>query len=251
MHRLGGAGLAAFDRQEASRRGFAELSTELSRAQVDSLHNQLDQFRTALQRFATQHRESIRSDPRFRREFERMCAAIGVDPLAGPRRGGWWAELLGTADWTYELGVQVVDICVSTRERNGGLVDMNELIRLLSRLRGVGGGQITEEDVVRAIKTLKPLGAGYEVIDVGGGRKVVRSVPKELDADQAAVLAIAHDEGGRVVEDFLVRRNGWTRERAHTALENMYLRDGLCWVDDQDKEYGRSYWVPSAMQWNE
>lgn len=251
MHRLGGAGLAAFDRHEQSRRGFAELSTELSRAQVDSLHNQLAQFRGALQRFAAQHRESIRSDPRFRREFERMCAAIGVDPLAGPRRGGWWAELLGAADWTYELGVQLVDICVSTRERNGGLIDMAELVRLLGRLRGVAGGQITEDDVVRAIKTLKPLGAGYEVIDVGEGRKMVRSVPKELDADQAVVLAVAQEEGGRVVEDFLVKRKGWTKERARTALENMLIRDGLCWLDEQDKTHGKSYWVPSAMQWND
>jgi hypothetical protein len=80
-----------------------------------------------------------------------MCSSIGVDPLAGPRKGGWWAELLGLGDWHYELGVQIVDVCVSTRDRNGGLIAMSEVIRLVSKLRGMSGGSITEEDVVRSI----------------------------------------------------------------------------------------------------
>lgn len=110
---------------------------------------------------------------------------------------------------------------------------------------------ITEEDVVQSIKTLQPLGAGYQVLDVGGGRKMVRSVVKELDEDQGVVLAEAQVEGGRVVEEILVSRRGWTYERARAALENMLLRDGLCWLDAQDERHGRAYWVPSAMRWDE
>ena len=128
---------------------------------------------------------------------------------------------------------------------------MGELIRLVSKLRGVGGDVITEDDVMRSIKTLKPLNAGYEVIDVGGGKKMVRSVVKELDEDQAVVLGIAQDEGGRVSEEILIARRGWTPERARAALENMLLRDGLCWLDDQDEICGVAYWVPSAMRWDE
>lgn len=251
MHRLGGVGLAAFERQQQSQRSFAELSSALSAAQVDHLHSQLNQFRTALAHFAATHRDSIRSDPAFRHAFQQMCSSIGVDPLAGPRKGGWWAEMLGLGDWQYELGVQIVDVCLNTRERNGGLIEMSELLRLVSKLRGVSGGVITEDDVVQSIKTLKPLGAGYEVIDVGGGRKMVRSVVKELDEDQAVVLAVAQEEYGRIVEDILVQKRGWTRERARAALENMLLRDDLCWLDEQDEQSGKAYWVPSAMQWNE
>lgn len=250
MHRLGGVGLAAFERQQESQRSFATLSSELSRAQVDHLQSQLTQFRTALTHFAKTHRDSIRRDPKFRHEFQRMCASIGVDPLAGPRKGGWWAELLGMGDWQYELGVQIVDVCVSTRERNGGLIDMGELVRMVSKLRGVESGVITEEDVIQSIKTLQPLGAGYEVIDVGG-RKMVRSVVKELDEDQGVILAEAQVEGGRIVEEILVTRRGWTQERAKAALEIMLLRDGLCWLDAQDERHGKSYWVPSAMRWDE
>ncbi|PPQ89142.1 hypothetical protein CVT25_006514 [Psilocybe cyanescens] len=243
-----GVGLAAFDHEEQAKRSYAELSSELSRKQVEYLHSQLDQFRTALAHFASTHRESIRSDPSFRYAFQQMCSSIGVDPLAGPRKGGWWAELLGLGDWQYELGVQIVDVCVSTREQNGGLIEMSELVRLVSKLRGVSGGGITEDDVVRSIKTLQPLGAGYQVVEIGG-LKMVRSVVKALDEDQTVILAIARETGGRVVESDLMRQKGWTRNRARSALENMLLRDGLCWLDAQDDQTGRAYWVPSAMQW--
>ncbi|KAF8655804.1 hypothetical protein AX16_002889 [Volvariella volvacea WC 439] len=249
MRRLGGAGLAAFDRHEQSKRSFAELSSELSQAQIDNLHSQLNQFRTALTHFALTHRDKIKSDASFRHAFQQMCSSIGVDPLAGPRKGGWWAELLGMGDWQYELGVQIVDVCVSTRDRNGGLIEMSELIRLVSKLRGLEGGVITEDDITQSIKTLQPLGAGYQVVDIGG-KKMVRSVVKELDDDQNVVLSIAQEEGGRVVEEWIVTRKGWTRERAEAALQNMLLRDGLCWLDDQDEKYGRAYWVPSVMKWD-
>ena len=161
--------------------------------------------------------------------------------------------MLGLGDWQYELGVQIVDVCVSTRERNGGLIEMSELVRLVSKLRGVSGGVITEDDVVRSIKTLKPLGAGYEVIDVGG-RKMVRSVVKELDEDQAVVLAVAQEECGCLdCGGYAGGAEGLDKtRRAHAiALENMLLRDDLCWLDEQDERAGRVYWVPSAMQWNE
>lgn len=126
---------------------------------------------------------------------------------------------------------------------------MSELIRLITKLRGVMGHTITEDDITRSIATLQPLKAGYHVIDVGG-RKMIRSVVKELDEDQATVLVLAREEGGKIVEEKLVQEKGWTRERARAALENMLLRDGLCWLDDQDNVYGRAYWIPSAMQWD-
>lgn len=166
-------------------------------------------------------------------------------------------------DWQSELGVQIVDVCVNTRERNGGLIELAELVRIVNRLRGLegrdggGGGAITEDDVVRSIQALKVLGGGYEVLEFGGaeggGRRMVRSVPKELDADQMVVLAVAAEQGGRVDEELLVRRNAWTVERARAVLQNMLLRDGTCWLDEQDGPdgMGRAYWIPAAMRWDD
>jgi hypothetical protein len=35
--------------------------------------------------------------------------------------------MLGLGDFYYELGVQVVEVCLATREENGGLIGLHEL----------------------------------------------------------------------------------------------------------------------------
>ncbi|EJU06063.1 winged helix DNA-binding domain-containing protein [Dacryopinax primogenitus] len=253
MHRLGGAGIGGLQRQTQATQAYKPLSSAISRSQIDSLQQQLATFREALTRFAREHRNDIRRNPEFRQQFQQMCAAIGVDPLAGPRKGGWWAELIGYGDWTYELAIQIVEICVNTRDINGGLIEMDEVLRMVRRLRALGeddGSEaISEEDIVRSVHTLSVLGAGYQIVTVGH-RKMLRIVPQELDTDQAAVLEVAQEAGGQVNEGLLVLRKKWTVERARTALENMLMRDGLCWIDDQAEE-GIVYWVPSVMIWAE
>ena len=62
---------------------------------------------------------------------------------------------------------------------------------------------VTEENVIQSIKMLKPLGAGYKVINVENG-KMVCNVVKELDEDQAVVLAEPWAEDRRIVEETLV-----------------------------------------------
>ena len=48
-------------------------------------------------------------------------------------------------DWQSELGLQIVDVCISTRKRNGGLVELRELVRLVSKLHDVEGRIVTED----------------------------------------------------------------------------------------------------------
>ena len=33
---------------------------------------------------------------------------------------GFWSELLGVGDFYYELGVQIIEVCMATSHRNGG-----------------------------------------------------------------------------------------------------------------------------------
>ena len=77
-------------------------------------------FKAHLEDFATKHKKAIKSDPAFRKEFVQMCQQVGVDPLASNK--GFWAEVLGVGDFYYELGVQIIDICIQTRPSNGGLI---------------------------------------------------------------------------------------------------------------------------------
>ncbi len=54
-----------------------------------------------------------------------MCANIGVDPLASNK--GMWAQLLGLGDFYYQLGVQVIEACLTTRHINGGMIELHKL----------------------------------------------------------------------------------------------------------------------------
>jgi ESCRT-II complex subunit VPS22 len=135
-----------------------------------------------------------------------------------------WGELLGVGDFYYELGIQIIDVCLSTRALNGGLMELSEVKRRVERMRGLrdpnankalpnipynsnshinnlankwatmtnkdsNGMEVTEDDVLRSIKTLAPLGSGFQVLQIGD-KKMVSSVPRELNRDQSIVLGL-------------------------------------------------------------
>lgn len=282
-----GPGIAALDRNIHSTTAFSSLGDDLTASQLNELRQQLDLFSSSLRQFSSAHRHEIRKNAEFRHAFQKMCYSIGVDPLSSSSRSsgggglsGLWSDMLGLGDWQYELGVQIIDVCVSTRSTNGGVIAMDDLIDRVTRLRTGGakagsrpttasakGGkaaekvkeaaEITEEDIVRSIKMLAPLGCGYEVFSLGNGdQKMVRSVPRELDTDTMVVLGMlfsgsssptscspssslllnADQELSFLTEDSLVagqKARGWSRERARAVLENMSLREGMLWVDEQ------------------
>lgn len=129
--------------------------------------------------------------------------------------------------------------CLSCRPRNGGLIDLEELRGLLAKRRR--GVSITEDDCLRAIGKLKKLGGGYEVFSVGR-RKLVRSVPMELNRDHNLILEIAQPRGHVTVEE-VERELSWRSGRAIDALE-LLLKEGLAMVDDGDPDGKRHYWFP-------
>jgi len=46
------------------------------------LEKQLGAFKEKLELFAKKHKNDISKNPLFRRQFQEMCAQVGVDPLA-------------------------------------------------------------------------------------------------------------------------------------------------------------------------
>lgn len=261
-----GSGIAALDRRNQSRAQYTSLSHELNESKVDELRGQIDAFRRQLRAFAVAHKKDLRRDPHLRHAFQQMCTSMWVDPLAGRpataaagtrlgKVGELWNELLGFSDWQHELGVQVVDVCVSTRKRNGGVISMQDLIDGIVRLRRSSFGptqtgdeeqvdaHITEEDVKRSIDALRPLGCGYEVFSLHG-KTMVRTVPMELNADALSILqhltsgtsrkdtqglpfVTAEDAGNPAMPTL----RGWSTLRAQQVLDGMVMSDGTMWVD--------------------
>ncbi|KPM34731.1 hypothetical protein AK830_g11850, partial [Neonectria ditissima] len=138
-----GVGLAAFDRSRVTSAHYASHGSSLRATNAQALETQLDVFRSLLHQFAATHARDIRSDPAFRAQFARMCAAIGVDPLASSNLGGGaanssvWAQLLGKTvhDFYFELAVRVVEVCSATRAENGGLIALSDLRGRVARGR--------------------------------------------------------------------------------------------------------------------
>ncbi|CAN6460193.1 unnamed protein product [Victoria cruziana] len=232
-------GISGLQTAAAARDQYRLVGENVAKIRTDLMKEQLATFRSQLEEFARKHKNDIRKNPAFRSQFHEMCAKVGVDPLASNK--GFWAELLGIGDFYYELGVQIVDICLATRPTNGGLIDLQELCSLLNQRRRAARDTVSEDDCLRAISKLKGLGSGFEVLSVGK-KRLVRSVPTELNKDHNELLEIAQSQGYVTVEE--VEKNlGWPHGRVIDALETL-LKEGLAMVDDGHRDRKRRYWFP-------
>ncbi|OAY68050.1 vacuolar protein sorting-associated protein 22 homolog 1 [Ananas comosus] len=232
-------GIAGLQSAAAARDQYRLVGENVAKIRADLMKEQLATFRSHLEEFARKHKNDIRKNPTFRAQFHEMCAKVGVDPLASNK--GVWAELLGIGDFYYELGVQIVDICMATRSHNGGLINLQELCSLLAQKRKTAREAVSEDDCLRAISKLKVLGSGFEVISIGK-RKLVRSVPTELNKDHNEILEVAQVQGYVTVEQ-VQKALSWSSGRATDALETL-LKEGLAMIDDGHRDGKRRYWFP-------
>lgn len=114
----------------------------------------------------------------------------------------------------------------------------------VQRGRGLGGEiAVSEDDMIAAIKSLDPLGSGYSIILVGE-KRMIRSMPKQLDSDQTTALHII-DLLGSVSRQLLQDNLRWQLERAATVLQDL-VADGLVWVDSQALE--DEFFAPARME---
>ena len=248
-------GLAAFSRNTLTSAQYASHGNQLRQTHIESLQTQLSVFQELLHQFSKTHAKDIKSNPQFRAEFARMCNAIGVDPLVSSNTkkpssaegaGSFWAQMLGGSvnDFYFELAVRVVEVCRDTRTENGGMIAISEVTQRVQKGRGIGGGmEVSEEDILQAVKSLKPLCSGFSEIKLGS-KTMIRSIPKELNHDQSVVLE-AVQVLGYVTISMLQINLRWARPRAHAVLNDL-VEDSLLWVDTQAEE--TEYWTPTYVQ---
>ncbi|KAL4918687.1 EAP30/Vps36 family-domain-containing protein [Aspergillus aurantiobrunneus] len=252
-----GVGLGAFANRTQATQSYASHGANLRSTHTSSLETQLSVFQTLLHNFALEHSSTIKSNPSFRAEFARMCNAIGVDPLAASnvkgknaRKGlgdgaSFWTQIMGgdMNDFYFEVAVRVVELCRETRSENGGLLGVHECRKRVGKGKAIGSGlEVTDDDVLRAVKSLEPLGSGFSIISVGS-KQYIRSIAKELNTDQATVLEVIQVLGYVSVSMLQINLN-WEKARATTVLDDL-LADGLVWVDLQCAE--KEYWSPQNL----
>jgi len=251
-----GVGISSLERTTATTASYSSLSESLSATSVANLQAEVTLFQGRLQGFAAKHGSKIKSDAEFRGAFSAMCSELGVDPLAGGRRGLW--DRVGFGDWTFALAVRTVDVCLHHRTRNGGLHEINHLIHAVSALPSLpadspnsdlafSSSAITEADILRAIKSLEPLGSGYSVISIGD-KKFVRSVPAELDNDSLQIFdaILSCPQSLSYTSQHLLEASlHWSPDRIKHALNKAVMRDSMLWIDDQaDNGATTRYYAP-------
>ncbi|KAM7029760.1 vacuolar-sorting protein SNF8 isoform 4-T4 [Acridotheres tristis] len=238
MHRRG-VGAGAIARKKLTEAKYKERGTVLAEDQLAQMSKQLETFRTHLEAFASKHKQEIRKSPEFRLQFQDMCATIGVDPLASGK--GFWAEMLGVGDFYYELGVQIIEVCLALKHRNGGLITLEELQQQVLKGRGKFAQDVSQDDLLRAIKKLKVLGNGFGIIPVGG-TFLVQSVPAELNMDHTVVLQLAEKKGFVTVSEIRGSLK-WEMER---AKQDHLLKEGMAWLDLQAPAEPQ-FWFPALF----
>jgi ESCRT-II complex subunit VPS22 len=58
-------------------------------------------------------------------------------------------------DFYYELAIQITNICIALRPKNGGFLEEQECLRLLNKLRGERAQRVELEDVSKALESLE------------------------------------------------------------------------------------------------
>ncbi|PJF17953.1 hypothetical protein PSACC_02247 [Paramicrosporidium saccamoebae] len=215
-----GVGIGGLQKQAAAR---AVAST-----QIEQLKSQLEVFKKSLEEFAHKHQKDIKKNPMLRGHFQKMCSSIGVDPLVSSK--GFWADMLGC-----KSRLEVLRIL--TFSRNGSPV-FGRGLRLKSQSTSFYLIFDFSDDISRAVATLRPLGSGYAIIDLGT-RKALQSVPLELSPDGTKLLSVGESSG--FVSQDCYETLGWQRERFERAIEAL-LSDGLAWIDKQMDT--TQYWFP-------
>ncbi|KAI5703127.1 vacuolar-sorting protein SNF8 [Diaphorina citri] len=239
------AGVGAIQKQKLEQEKYKDKGTSIQENQLEQLSQHLNTFRDKLESFASEYKNEIKKDAQFRRHFQEMCASIGVDPLAS--RKGFWS-LLGMGDFYYELSVQIVEVCLATNYKNGGLILLDELRTRLVKSRGksLQHQDITNEDLLAAAKKLKIFGNGFSIIPIGQGQYLVQSIPGELSLDHSLVLQqVASKNEAHISVSVLNNELNWSTERAQHALDFM-VQEGYAWIDTQSPQE-HLYWFPSLF----
>eukprot|EP01083_Nonionella_stella_P274602 932182_1 len=127
---------------------------------------------------------------------------------------------------------------------NGGLIEINELVKLLRIKRKKQANSISIQDVEFAISKLKSLGNGFSVITIGK-RQMVKSVPMEFNRDHTTILAHCQSSACCSITQ-LERKTKWPKQRIEQTLK-MMLNEGVAWIDKQGGQE-TIYWFPSLWK---
>ncbi|ODQ79647.1 hypothetical protein BABINDRAFT_171790 [Babjeviella inositovora NRRL Y-12698] len=222
---------------------YKTLGNAILERQSAELQAQLAVFQSALTNFARDHGEQIKNNAQFKQQFIKLCQSIGVDPLSLSNYTPSGVKFTKTSshdrdEYYNNLAVKVIETCRATRDANGGIISVDELI---SRLEDATYTP-TAKDIEKAVADIKLLDGSFSIFPVKN-KLFIKSIPEELNSDQQVIFETCGLMG--YVSPGMLRDNyGWGRVRCRDVLEAM-VRKGLLWVDEPGPKQEVLYWEPS------
>lgn len=238
-----GVGIGAIHKKKLEQAKYDAKASEIQEDELSQVSKQMDTFKMNLQAFAVKYKDEIKKNASFRKQFQDMCANIGVDPLASSK--GFWSEILGVSDFYYELAVQIIEICNSMSSKTGGLIYLDQVLTKVVQTRSRFVSEVSLDDCKRAIKKLSIFGNAFTLIAMSGGRYMVQSLPDGMNLDHSQVLNLAEKNRG-VVTDGLVRDElKWDELRVDNLMGFM-VKEGVVWID-LSANGKKEYYFPSLF----
>jgi ESCRT-II complex subunit VPS22 len=222
-------GVSAVKKKKDEADQYNIVGKMLKDTKITFVQDVMKSFKNSLAEFATKHRDRINSDPEFRQQFHVMCISAGVDPLASSK--GFWSDILGVGDFYFELGVKIIKLTVQTRNLNGGIISIRELLEKIKNSDKNLKHEISLDDIKRSIEKLTILGNGLKIVNISDN-PVLISVPMEINTDHESLMVASQRHDGCVNQGLMQQIHGWNKQRFELNINHLML-EGIVWLDFQ------------------
>lgn len=191
MRRRVGVGHVLQERQQQQK--MADLGAQITAERVGQIEDQLEELQAQLQKLAHDHKADIKEDPVVRARFRQLADSLGVDLISSKKNV--FAGALGLGDFYYQLAGRAVEACMQERKFCGAYVPLQRVQFFVQKAydastltsgnpqnrhhvhfssskskedKEVKRTVISEADIITALSKLSVLGAGYNVVRLGG-----------------------------------------------------------------------------------
>ncbi|KAK6464546.1 hypothetical protein DFJ63DRAFT_284881 [Scheffersomyces coipomensis] len=233
---------------QQDRDAYSQLGRSINERHTDQLSTQLSVFQSALVNFASEHGDEIKQNLEFRSKFTQICNSVGIDPLdliLYTNSSSTTSNKSRGDNFYIALAVRITEVCQKTRDLNGGLIALKELISILKDSDSLQIN-ISQSDIERSLIHLNTLGKGYTILNINDKKwlKFTSATGSGISNDQKKVYELCSFMGGFVTYRLLRDNYDWDKIRCKTVVEEMIM-NGLVWVDTQGDNGEYQFWEPS------